>query len=119
MKNKVFAYVCTPHKTKDGFPAREPKEYSRALFRLGYIPICPNVMFSSFLSDAVPSQRQARREMCLAVLRRCRALVVCGDVTTEEMSEEILLAERLGIVTVTFDGVERISEFTTHESAHK
>lgn len=111
MKNKVFAYVCTPFE-KDGFPARETQEYSRALFRLGYIPICPNIMFAKFLSSTVPSQRQARQDMSLEVLRRCRILVVCGSNITEEMAQEILLAERLGIVTVTFDGLKEVSEYT-------
>lgn len=111
MKNKVFAYVCAPFE-KDGFPARETREYSRALFRLGYIPICPNVMFAAFLSNTVPSQKQARQDMSLEVLRRCRILVVCGNNITEEMTQEILLAERLGIVTVTFDGLKEVSEYT-------
>jgi hypothetical protein len=110
MKNKVFAYVCAPFE-KDGFPARETQKYSQALFRLGYIPICPNVMFAAFLSNTVPSQKQARQDMSLELLRRCRILVVCGDNITEEMTQEILLAERLGIVTVTFEGVKKVSEY--------
>ena len=111
MKNKVFAYVCAPFE-KDGFPVRETQEYSQSLFRLGYIPICPNVMFAAFLSNTVPSQKQARQDMSLEVLRRCRILVVCGNNITEEMTQEILLEERLGIVTVTFDGLKEVSEYT-------
>ena len=50
--------------------------------------------------------------MSLEVLRRCRILVVCGNNITEEMTQEIWLAERLGIVTVTFDGLKEVSEYT-------
>ncbi len=112
MKNRVFAYVCTPHRTKEGFLAQGTKEYLRALYKQGYVPICPNIMFSQFLSDSIPDEKESRREMALALLRRCRVLVVCGEHITEEMTQEMLLAEKLGIVAVTFDGIGKIALYT-------
>lgn len=67
------------------------------------------MMFSRFLSEAVPEQREARRAMSLELLRRCRVLVVCSDEVTEEMEAEILLAKRLGIVSTTLAGIKKIS----------
>ena len=85
MMNKTFAYVCAPTNHATGFASSKLKEYSKTLFELGYVPICPCMMFSRFLSESVPEQREARRSMSLELLRRCRVLVVCSDELTEKM----------------------------------
>ena len=85
MMNKICAYVCAPTNHATGFASGKLKEYSKTLFELGYVPICPCMMFSRFLSESVPEQREARRSMSLELLRRCRVLVVCSDELTEEM----------------------------------
>ena len=76
------------------------------------MPICPCMMFSRFLSESVPEQREARRSMSLEFLRRCRVLVVCSDELTEKMEAEILLAKRLGMVATTLTGIKKISLHT-------
>lgn len=68
------------------------------------------MMFSRFLSDNVPEQREARRAMSLELLRRCRVLVVCGDEITEEMEAEVLFAKRLRIVSTTLSGIQTIAQ---------
>ena len=112
MMNKTFAYVCAPVNHATGFASGKLKEYSKILFELGYVPICPSMMFLRFLSETVPEQREARRAMSLELLRRCRVLVVCSDEVTEEMEAEILLAKRLGIVSTTLAGIKKISLHT-------
>ena len=109
MMNKTFAYVCAPTNHATGFAFGKLKEYSKTLFDLGYVPICPCMMFSRFLSESVPEQREARRDMAQQLLRRCRVLVVCGDKITEEMEAEILLAKRLRIVSTTLAGIRTIA----------
>ena len=49
MMNKTFAYVCAPTNHTTGFASGKLKEYSKTLFELGYVPICPCMMFSRFL----------------------------------------------------------------------
>lgn len=112
MTNRTFAYVCAPVNHATGFASGKLKEYSKTLYELGYLPVCPCMMFSRFLSDAVPEQREARRSMSLELLRRCRVLVLCSDEVTEEMETEILLAKRLGIVSTTLGGIKKISLHT-------
>lgn len=112
MMNKTFAYVCAPVNQAMGFASGKLKEYSKTLFELGYIPICPCMMFKRFLLDSVPEQREARRSMSLELLRRCRVLVVCSDEINEEMEAEILLAKRLGMVATTLGGIRKISLHT-------
>lgn len=109
MKPTTFAYVCAPFQNSEGFPSHKAKDYCRILYELGYIPIAPNLMFSRFLRESVPEQREARRDMAQQLLRRCRVLVVCGDKITEEMEAEILLAKRLRIVSTTLAGIRTIA----------
>jgi hypothetical protein len=85
--------------------------YCRELYEMGFIPICPHLLFTQFLNDDIPEQRKAQAEMALGLLRRCRVLVVCSDEINEDMETEILLARRLEIVATTMDGVRRISQY--------
>lgn len=84
MKFRPKAYVCLPHNTDSDFPSHRPKEYCRALFDLGYMPIAPNVLLSQFTNDKIPEEREERRRMALRMLRGCHVLVLCSNVTTEE-----------------------------------
>ena len=112
MMNRTFAYVCAPVNHVTGLASGKLKEYSKTLYELGYLPICPGLMFSRFLSDSVPEQRDARKAMSLELLRRCRVLVLCSNEVTEEMEAEIMLAKRLGIVSTTLGGIRKISLHT-------
>lgn len=112
MTNRTFAYVSAPITNNASSASQKLKEYCKTLYELGYLPVCPAMLFSRFLSDAVPEQREARREMALSLLRRCRVLVVCSDDINEEMESEILLAKRLGIVATTLTGIKKISLHT-------
>ena len=112
MSNRTFAYVCAPATNGAGLASQKLKEYCKSLFELGYLPVCPGQMFSRFLSDSVPEQRDARKAMSLELLRRCRVLVLCSNEVTEEMESEIMLAKRLGIVSTTLGGIRKISLHT-------
>lgn len=77
MNNRTFAYICAPYNATREFPSEKTKEYCRTLLELGYLPVAPNMMFSQFMKDTVPQEREARRDMAQSLLRRCRVLVVC------------------------------------------
>lgn len=109
MTQRTFAFVCAPAHNGAGLSSTKLKDYCKSLYELGYLPICPPLLFSRFLSDAIPEQREDRRAMSLSLLRRCRVLVVCSDEVSEEMEAEILLAKRLGIVSTTLAGIRKIS----------
>ena len=106
--NRTFAYVCAPN---DGSYVAlvNLRKYCRQLYELGYLPVCPTLMFSRFLSKDVAKERQSERTMSMDILRRCRVLVVCSNTLTKDMESEILLARRLGITAATLAGIQRIS----------
>lgn len=115
MKSTIFAYVCAPYFNRAGHVSPMLKEYCKAIYELGYIPIAPNLMFSRFLRESIPEQREARRHMAQQILRRCRILVVCGEAVTEEMAADVMLAKRLGVVSTTLHGLQAISDFTQED----
>ncbi len=107
MKNKTFAYVSAP--TGEGFSNTKLNNYCRQLYDLGYLPVCPMLMFNRFLNIESPEERETGRAMSMDILRRCRVLVVCSNDVTEDMEKEIILAKRLGIVATTLAGIKKVS----------
>ena len=106
--NRSFAYVSAP--VFEGRSTKELREYCRELYELGYLPICPNIMLSEFLTDDIPEEREESKAMSLELLRRCRVVVVCTNDITENMEKEILLANKLGITATTLTGIRKIAE---------
>ena len=104
MKN-VFAFVCAPENSTPG----AIHEYCRELYKMGYTPISPALQFAPFLNDNDPVQREDRKRMANALLRRCRVLVLCSDTVTEEMEISMMCAKRNHIVATTLAGVKKIS----------
>lgn len=103
--NRSFAYICAPQ--NEGRTSKKLREYSRELYDLGYLPVCPALMFSQFLIPDVPEEREDHNAMSLDLLRRCRVVVVCSNDMTADMEKEILLAKRIGIVTTTLAGIKK------------
>ena len=108
--NRSFAYVSAPN--IEGRNNKKLREYCRELYDLGYLPVCPSIMFSQFLADDIPEEREESKTMSLDLLRRCRVVVVCTNDITEDMEKEILLAKKLGITASTLAGIRRIATHT-------
>ena len=82
---KALAYVCCP---VDVGKAKVQK-YCRKIYELGYVPICPQFGFSSFLNEEEAEDMQAFQRMS---------------------HMEISMADRLHIICTTLDGLARIKE---------
>ena len=114
--NRPFAYVCSPYSGETKTNTKRARGYCRRLYELGYTPIAPHLLFPQFVDDDIPSERKDGLDMAKDLLRRCRVVVVCGKDLSDGMVEEIALAKRLGIVTTTLDGVEKIDTYVQAES---
>ena len=53
----------------------------------------------------VPQEHKDGIDMSRDLLRRSRVLVVCGHIVTEEMKNDIAVAQRLGITATTLEGI--------------
>ena len=80
-------------------------KYCRAVYDAGYQPICPMMMHSLFLREAIPQEHKDGIDMARDYLRRASVLVVCGGTVDEAMKNDIAVAERLRITATTLDGI--------------
>ena len=101
---RPLAYVCVANNENNKIKAR-----CRALYELGYLPVCPSLMFNRFLEVSCAEEREDSRIMSEEVLRRCRLLVTFGEIN-DEMAREVLLARRLGIITTSYGGLSKVAK---------
>lgn len=83
----------------------EAKKYCRELVKAGYLPLCPVLAFSGVISEEDPDAEKKRREMSADLLKRARFLVVCGDVISDEVREEISIAKHSKVIPTTLSGI--------------
>ena len=110
MKPRKFAYVCCPHKGSRYYNARKTLAYCRKVYKLGYIPVCPWVMFP-FLDSADAAEHTDAMEMAKSLIRRFGVFILTGPFTTRQMREENDLAKSLGKHRTTLDGVMLIEMY--------
>ena len=83
----------------------QARKYCRELVKLGYMPLCPILIFSGVISEDDPDGEKKYREMSLDLLKRARVFVTCGDVITEDMEEEESIAYAHNLVVTDFEGM--------------
>ena len=83
----------------------EAKKYCRELVKAGYLPLCPILAFNGVISDEDPDAEKKRREMSEDLLKRARFLVVCGEVISDEVKEEISIAKHSKVIPTTLSGI--------------
>lgn len=83
----------------------EAKKYCRELVKAGYLPLCPVLAFNGVISDKDPDAEKKRREMSEDLLKRARFLVVCGEVISDEVKEEISIAKHSKVIPTTLSGI--------------
>lgn len=102
---RPLAYITAPWKGDIADNAEQAAQYCRAVYEAGYAPICPALFLPLFLNDPVPQEHKDGIDMGRDLLRRSRVLVVCGHIVTEEMKNDIAIAQRLGITATTLEGI--------------
>ena len=102
---RPLAYITAPRKGGAVENAEQAAQYCRAVYEAGYAPICPALFLPLFLNDPVPQEHKDGIDIGRDLLRRSRVLVVCGHIVTEEMKNDIAIAQRLGITATTLEGI--------------
>ena len=102
---KAFAYICAA----EAIP-RQLKSYCHKVYELGYVPICPKLGDTQYLTMEHADEKREFQNIARQKLGRCRMLVVCGNEITALMSTEIGMAEKRNIICTTLDGLIRIKE---------
>lgn len=98
--SKRLVYICSPLRGDSTGRAsaesniRRAHEYCAYAAGCGVIPLAPHTIFTNYLDDANPTERQKGLEMGLALLKRCDEIWVMNGEVSEGMQGEIECAKK-------------------------
>lgn len=95
-----LVYICSPLRGAIEENIKKANRYCEYAAGCGTIPLAPHAIFTAYLQDNIPEQREQGLKMGLALLKRCDEMWVCGDEITQGMQGEIDLATKLHIPIV-------------------
>lgn len=94
-----MVYICSPLRGDLEGNIKKAVEYCTHAEARGVIPLAPHTIFTQFLNDTIPEQRQKGLKLGLELLKRCDELWVCGNVISQGMKDEIEEARQNNIPT--------------------
>ena len=105
MMKRPLAYLTAAWEDNEFANIERAAKYSRAVYEVGFSPICPLLFMPLFLNDEIPEEHKSGIDMRRDLLRRSHVLVVCGDFVDEGVKNDIATAGRLNITATTLDGI--------------
>lgn len=106
MKYLKLIYICSPLRGNIAENINKATQYCAYAAQQGVIPIAPHTMFTKFLDDTIPLQREKGLAMGIELLKRCDGLWVCGDTISQGMQNEINYAKQQNIPTKSISEVD-------------
>ena len=100
--DKPLIFICSPYRGDVEANKENARYCCRLAYQQGGIPFAPHLLFTQFLNDDVPEEREAGLNLGLEMLKRCDELWSFGN-PTPGMRLEIRQALRLGIPVRRFD----------------
>lgn len=94
-----MVYICSPLRGNIQENIKKAIAYCSYAAEQGVVPLAPHTIFTQYLDDTNPQQRQKGLMMGMELLKRCSELWVCGDVVSEGMKREIAYAQKHDIAT--------------------
>jgi len=102
---RPLAYITAAWSGDEYEDTERAARYCRAVYEAGFSPICPLLYLPLFLNDAIPADHKNGIDMGRDLLRRAHVLVVCGRGVSEDVKNDIAVAQRLGITATTLEGI--------------
>ena len=103
---RPWAFICAATTTK----SETLRRYCRALYTLGYVPICPPIQDGQYLVLADPNERADYNEIVREKILRSPLLVLCGRRTDATTAAQIGLAQKYGRIVTDLDGLRVAAE---------
>lgn len=103
MKKRPFIYICSPLKGNIERNIQRAIGYSRFVYSKGGIPLAPHAIFTQFLDDNIPEERNAGIDMGIQLLLKCDELWAFGEKISEGMAAEMAAAKTLGLKVKRFN----------------
>lgn len=91
---RPIVYVCSPFSGNVEENTANAKKYSRFAVECGYIPIAPHLLFSQFLNDDDPLEREMGLHFGNVLMSHCAEVWVFGETISTGMDAEIRRAKR-------------------------
>lgn len=98
-----FVYVCSPLRGDIETNIRRAHGYCRFVIQRGALPLAPHAIFTAFLDDTIPQERQLGMALGLELVKRSDELWVFGKRISEGMRAEIEVATERKIPVQYFD----------------
>ena len=90
-----LVYVCSPFRGNIDENIINARKYSRFAFDKKNIPITPHLLYPQFINDNDLFERNiAIHKINYVLIGLCKEMWVFGDVITEGMEREILIAKK-------------------------
>ncbi|NME29486.1 MULTISPECIES: DUF4406 domain-containing protein [Megasphaera] len=86
---RPLVYICSPYSGNIAGNVENARRYSRFAFEQGCIPIAPHLLFTQFLDDTNPKERELGLHFGNILMRLCREVWVFGDAISAGMETEI------------------------------
>ena len=91
---RPLVYICSPYAGDVETNVQKARRYCRFAVDKGYIPIAPHLLFTQFLNDDSPKERQLGIFFGNAVMSKCSEVWVFGEHISNGMEAEIKRAKR-------------------------
>ena len=88
-----LVYICSPYAGDVEQNVANAQKYSRFAALSGYIPITPHLLFTQFLSDDNPEERDLGIQFGNCLMDLCSEIWVFGNYISNGMKAEIQRAE--------------------------
>ena len=86
---RPIVYICSPYAGDVERNVESAQRYSRFAVEQGRIPIAPHLLFTQFLNDANPRERQLGLFFGNAIMSKCSEVWVFGSNISSGMEAEI------------------------------
>lgn len=90
---RPIVYICSPYAGDVETNVQKARRYCRFAVDKGYMPIAPHLLFSQFLNDDSPKERQLGIFFGNAVMSKCSEVWVFGEHISNGMEAEIKRAK--------------------------
>lgn len=90
---RPIVYICSPYAGDVETNVQKARRYCRFAVDKGYIPIAPHLLFTQFLNDDSPKERQLGIFFGNVVMSKCSEVWVFGEHISNVMEAEIKRAK--------------------------
>ena len=77
---RPIVYICSPYSGNVNHNIEMARKYCRFAVDKHYLPIAPHLLFTQFMNDEIPEERETAIFMNFVLMSKCAEMWVCGDV---------------------------------------